>query len=415
MDRIREGLARPMRLRRRRTFKEIVLAIEITGAYASAIIHAVDDGPKAVDEHALAQIRLLCDSEACEGSRIRIMPDVHAGNVGPIGLTMTVGDKVMPALVGNDIGCGVTVGFAIAKGRIDFAKLDKAVREDAVGGKRGRLSPIPVEWEDEAAETIESLHCAPRIRKDRALQSLGTLGGGNHFIEIESAVDGESGKGVFPLLVHSGSRNLGQQVFEWYMRAGQRQLKERGLDVPYEMTWLEGTLRNEYVEDVRTVCRFAELNRALMLRAICKGAKLKPGKLADGTGGFSCVHNCIDDEGLLRKGAASAREGEPVIIPANMRDGAILGIGKGNPEWNCSAPHGSGRILKRSDAKALHTVSEFKREMDGVWTSCIGQGTLDEAPFAYRGIAAIRDAIGETVEVTGILKPIYNFKTGDDD
>ena len=404
-----------MRLRRRRTFKEIVLAIEITGAYASAIIHAVDDDPKAVDEHALAQIRMLCDSEACEGSRIRVMPDVHAGNVGPIGLAMTVGSKVMPALVGNDIGCGVTVEFATAKGRIDFAKLDKAVRKDVVAGKRGRLSPIPAEWEDEAAGIIESLHCAPRIRKDRALQSLGTLGGGNHFIEIESAVDGEGGKGVFPLLVHSGSRNLGQQVFEWYMRAGQRQLRERGLDVPYEMTWLEGTLRDEYVEDVRAVCRFAELNRALMLRAICKGAKLKPGKLADGTGGFSCAHNCIDDEGLLRKGAASAREGEPVVIPANMRDGAILGIGKGNPEWNRSAPHGSGRILKRTDAKALHTVSEFKREMDGVWTSCIGQGTLDEAPFAYRGIAAIRDAIGETVEVTGILKPIYNFKTGDDD
>lgn len=382
--------------------------LEIEGKYASAKIITVDDSEDAIDAHALAQVRMLCDTEACEGSKIRVMPDVHAGKVGPIGLTMTLGDRVMPSLIGNDIGCGVTQ-IEFGKGLpLDFAKLDKEVRKRIPAGSSIHLG-ISERAHDDGEDLLESLHCVEHVQVERVLRSLCTLGGGNHFIEMGRSDD----TGTIALTVHSGSRNLGQQVFDWYMKAGQRELKECGIDVPYEMTWLEGDLRQQYLEDVKTVCAYARLNRELMIREIVKGMKWKKHLVAKGGEPLDCPHNFVGEDGILRKGAISAREGERLLVPINMRDGIIVATGRGNPDWNCSAPHGSGRLFKRSEVANHHTVSEFKREMKGIWSSCIAASTLDESPFAYRDLSQIEVVIGQTATIdvdTPVFKPIYSFK-----
>lgn len=382
--------------------------IEIEGKFASAKIFTVDDSEDAIDAHALAQVRMLCDTEACEGSKIRVMPDVHAGKVGPIGLTMTLGDRVMPSLIGNDIGCGVTQ-VEFGKGLpLDFAKLDKEVHKRIPAGSSIH-SGISERAHDDGEDLLESLHCVEHVQVERALRSLCTLGGGNHFIEMGRSDD----TGTIALTVHSGSRNLGQQVFDWYMKAGQRELKARGIDVPYEMTWLDDDLGEQYLEDVKTVCAYAKLNRELMIREIVKGMKWKKRLVAKGGELLDCPHNFVGEDGILRKGAISAREGERLLVPINMRDGIIMATGKGNLDWNCSAPHGSGRLFKRGEVANYHTVSEFKREMKGVWSSCIAASTLDESPFAYRGLSQIEAVIGQTVTIdvdTPIFKPIYSFK-----
>lgn len=379
--------------------------IQIEGAHAAATVYTVSDDVHAVDDYARAQIKMICDTEACSGSRIRIMPDVHAGKVGPIGLTMTVGDSVLPALVGNDIGCGVSAVEVKAKKGIDFAKLDKVVRE-SVRPQSGNLRREGADAEQiDAKDLLSGLRCRDHVQVKRALSAVGTLGGGNHFIELDRGSDGR----IF-LVVHSGSRILGTQVYEWYMQAGGQKLKEAGIEVPREMVWLEGELLDAYLVDMRLVCRFAELNRRAMLRRIMKGMKWKAVPQANGSTTISCAHNYIGSDGILRKGAISACLGETVLIPANMRDGIILGVGRGNEAWNHSAPHGSGRILKRSDVADLHTLSEFKREMHGVWSSTMSAETLDEAPFAYRELEQIRNAIGETVDIIDTLKPMYNYR-----
>ena len=382
--------------------------LEIEGEYASARIFTVDDSEDAIDAHALAQVRMLCDTEACEGSKIRMMPDVHAGKVGPIGLTMSLDDKVMPTLIGNDIGCGVTQA-RFGKGLpLDFVKLDKEVRKRIPSGSSIH-SGVSERAQDEGKDLLKALHCVEHVQVERALRSLCTLGGGNHFIEMGRS----DGTGTIALTVHSGSRNLGQQVFDWYMKAGQRELKACGIDVPYEMTWLEGDLREQYLEDVKTVCAYARLNRELMIREIVKGMKWKKHLAARDGEPLDCPHNFVGEDGILRKGAISAREGERLLVPINMRDGIIMATGKGNADWNCSAPHGSGRLFKRSEVANHHTVSEFKREMKGIWSSCIAASTLDESPFAYRDLAQIEAVIGQTATIdvgTPIFKPIYSFK-----
>lgn len=368
--------------------------IEITGKYATAVIHAAD-GKGAPDQHAIAQVQMLCDTEACSGARIRVMPDVHAGRVGPVGLTMPVGERVMPALIGGDIGCGVTAVRVVAKGRPDLAKLDKAVREACEGAARAGAAL------DDARLIVGSLRCSAHVQAARAEAAVGTLGGGNHFVELD-----RGGDGSLYLVVHSGSRILGQQVFDHYMREGRRELGDASADVPYETTWLEGKLARDYSADVRATCLYSQLNRETIVSAVCRKMKWSRAEA------ICSQHNFIDKSGMLRKGAVRAREGDPVIIPVNMRDGAILGVGRGNPDWNESAPHGAGRTIRRSDVASSHTVSEFRKEMDGVWTSCIGAGTLDEAPFAYRSIGQIEGAIGDAVRVTDVLRPVYVFKNG---
>ena len=236
--------------------------------------------------------------------------------------------------------------------------------------------------------------------------SLGTLGGGNHFIELDTAKNGE----VF-LIVHTGSRHLGKEVAEYYMKAGQDELKDNGInDIPFEMTYLSGNLMEDYLHDLKIVEEYAILNRKIIASEIIKKMKWKAIEE------ISCSHNYVDFSGnqpILRKGAISAKLDEKVIIPINMKEGVLLGRGLGNEEWNNSAPHGSGRVLSRGEVNSSHTVSEFKKEMKGIYTSCISKDTLDEAPFAYRGIDYIKEVIKDTVEVENVLTPIYNYKGGD--
>ena len=363
----------------------------VKGIYAEAKIFAED-----VEPYAEAQVKMICDNEVARGSKICLMPDIHPGKVGPIGLAMTVTDKVIPQLLGVDIGCGMTC-VKLNKGGAEFQKLDRVIRENVPAGFAIRREPHHLAEEF----AYEGLHCIRHISRERALRSLGTLGGGNHFIELDRGEDG----GLY-LVVHTGSRHLGEEVAEYYTKLAGSRLKEQGRNVPYYMSYLEGEDREAYMEDVQLIQGYAEWNRHIIVREILKGMKWKAVEQ------FSVTHNYMDGTGMLHKGSISAGSGERVIIPVNMKEGVILGTGKGNPEWNSSAPHGSGRRLKREEVKNRYTVSEFKKEMKGVYSSCVGADTLDEAPFAYRSLAEIEEQIADTVVVTDILKPVYNFKAG---
>ena len=363
----------------------------VKGIYAEAKIFTDD-----VEEYAQAQVKMICDHQAAEGSRIRLMPDIHPGKVGPIGLSMTATDKVIPQLLGVDIGCGMTC-VKLNKDNVEFQKLDRVIRENVPSGFAIRKEPHHM-----AAEfPYEKLHCARHVNRPKAERSLGTLGGGNHFLELDRGEDGS-----LYLVVHTGSRHLGEEVAEHYTKLAHTSLKAQRLEVPYYMSYLEGDEKEAYMEDVQTVEDYAELNRQIIVREILKGMKWKAVEQ------FSVAHNYLDASGVLRKGAIAAEKGFQVIIPANMRDGMLLGIGLGNEDWNCSAPHGSGRRLKREDVKSWYTVSDFKREMKGIFSSCVGTDTLDEAPFAYRSLAEIAERIRDTVQITEILKPVYNYKAG---
>ena len=363
----------------------------VKGIYAEAKIFTDD-----VEDYAQAQVKMICDNEIADGSTICMMPDIHPGKIGPIGLSMTVTDKVIPQLLGVDIGCGITC-VKLNKNNVEFQKLDRVIRENVPSGFNTRKDPLYMADEF----SYERLHCIRHIDRQKACRSLGTLGGGNHFIELDQSEDGS-----LYLIVHTGSRHLGEEVAGYYTQIANTCLKEQGKEVPYYMSYLEGENKTAYLEDVQAIQHYAEWNRQAIVREILKGMKWKALEQ------FSVMHNYVDDFGILRKGAISARKGEPVVIPANMRDGVILGVGRGNADWNCSAPHGSGRKLKREDVKNQYTVSEFKKEMKGIYSSCVGAGTLDEAPFAYRSITEIAGLVIDTVEITGMMKPVYNFKAG---
>lgn len=375
--------------------------ITIYGKYTNAIVYTVENEQYAIDEYARKQLQMICDHKSAEGTTIRVMPDVHPGKVGTIGLTMTVGDSIMPSLVGVDIGCGMTIAKLKTKG-LQFQQLDTVIRENVPVGPRIR------EKEHKYADKIDlsELRCYKSINARKAIRSIGTLGGGNHFIEIDKDEEGN----VY-LVIHSGSRHLGMEVADYYLRTGQKemQMKKQGY-APYEMTCLTGELKEDYLHDLKIMQDFARLNREAMIESIVKGMKWK---VEDS---FTCIHNYIDFSDtsmpILRKGAISAREGERVIIPMNMRDGVILGMGLGNADWNYSAPHGSGRIYKRTEVAEHYTVSEFKKSMEGIYSVCINKDTLDESPFAYRALDDIADVIGETVKIDKVIKPVYNYKAG---
>ena len=376
--------------------------IKIQGTYSEAIVYASDNDATALDEYAEAQLKLLADNEASRGSKIRVMPDVHPGKVCTIGLTMTLGDRILPEVVGIDIGCGLTVA-KLKKFRPEYPRLDKVLAENVPAGSgiRTKVHHLAEEFD------FGRLDATKLINRERAMRSLGTLGGGNHMIELDIDDD----KNTY-ITIHSGSRHLGKELTEYYLSEGQKYLKAKGEQVPYELTWLEGSLMEAYLHDLTVVQEYAALNRQIMIDEICKGMKWKvEDKL-------SCHHNYVDfrgEEPILRKGAISARQDEPVIIPINMKEGVMLGKGKGNDYWNYSAPHGAGRIMKRVDVANNYTVSDFKREMKGIYSPSISRDTLDEAPFAYRGMDEIRETINDTVEITDILRPVYNFKAGRDD
>ena len=379
----------------------------IKGAYTSAQIFTTKNQETAIDQYAYAQLQMICDQESSKDCRIRVMPDVHPGKVGTIGLTMTINNKIIPNLIGIDIGCGMTLAQIKTK-KIEYQKLDTVIRENVPAGFSIRTKPH--RFADDF--DFDNLKCARHIRKDKAVLSLGSLGSGNHFIEADKDKDGN----LF-LVIHSGSRHLGKEVTEYYLKEGQKYLNDRGFSVPYEITWLEGQLMEDYLHDLQIVQEFATLNREIILDELVRGMKWK--LLVS----YECIHNYVDVSNetiqtfgspMLRKGAISAKRDEKVIIPINMRDGIILGTGLGNTDWNCSAPHGSGRIMKREDIKNHYTVSSFKSEMKGIYSSCIGKETLDEAPFAYRALNDIAEVIRDTVTITNIIKPVYNFKAGNE-
>lgn len=377
----------------------------IRGAFSEAHVFTTNNSDTALDQYAKAQLQMICDNESSKDCRIRVMPDVHPGKVGPIGLTMTIGDRIMPNLIGIDIGCGMTLGKIKGK-KIEGQKLDTVIRDCVPSGFNIRKKPHRFAEDFDFSDLL----CSSHIRTDRAMLSLGTLGGGNHFIEVDKDDDND-----LYIVIHTGSRHLGKEITEYYLNEGQKALKDKGIAVPYELTWLDGELKDSYLHDMQIVQNFASLNRQIILDELVKGMKCKVLE------SYECIHNYVDasaetlalfNSPIMRKGAISAKKEEKVIIPVNMRDGIILGTGLGNKDWNCSAPHGSGRIMKREDVKNSFTVSSFKSEMKGIYSSCIGKDTLDEAPFAYRPVTDITDVISATVKIDKIIKPVYNYKAG---
>ena len=398
---------------------------EIKGKVTTAICYAT-----VVEDLAVEQIRRMCDYEITEGSKVRIMPDVHTGKGCTIGTTMTIAGKAVPNVVGVDIGCGMYT-VELGKVDIDFAKVDEAAHFIPSGQNV---------WADiREPFDLQALRCYKELKYTGRLErSLGTLGGGNHFIEIDVAADETK-----YLVIHSGSRNLGKQVAQFYQKLAvelnrgkeeflakrdeiirtykeqgrqseiQEALKElafesRELTVPEDLCFLYGTYLEDYLHDVEICQAFARRSRELMAEIILEMTGMA------GTNGFHTIHNYIDiSEMILRKGAIAAHEGEKVLIPINMRDGSVLAIGKGNPEWNYSAPHGAGRIMSRSQAKATLDMDEYARTMEGIYTTSVSAQTLDEAPMAYKSLDDIIGVIRESVDVIDIMRPIYNFKAAE--
>ena len=401
--------------------------LEVTGKHNQAKIFT-----DVVDQASIAQVIELCNQEFAAGSRIRLMPDIHARAGCTIGTTMTITDKVVPNLVGVDIGCGMET-IRVRETHMELQKLDKLIYEKIPSGFDIRAKAH--RYLDQI--DLEELCCARHVDLLRAEKSIGTLGGGNHFIEVDRDDEGQ-----LYVVVHSGSRHLGVEVAKYYQEEGykalnrtddgslqelvaelkaagrqkeiQKELKRlknlKRTAVPRQLAYVEGTLFAQYIHDMKLVQQFAELNRQAMIDEIVKGMKLHVEEQ------FTTIHNYIDtDAMILRKGAVSARAGERLLIPINMRDGSLLCVGKGNEDWNCSAPHGAGRLMSRAEAKQSFTVSEFKKQMADVYTTSVSKATLDECPMAYKGMEDILDNIGPTAEVVKIIKPIYNFKAGDED
>ncbi|MGN0735333.1 MAG: RtcB family protein [Anaerovoracaceae bacterium] len=366
---------------------------KIKGKYVAADVFS-----DTAEEYAIAQIKAISDNEAAKDSKICIMPDVHPGKVGPIGLTMTLENRVLPCLLGADIGCGISY-IKIKETKVEYQKLDTVIRDNIPVGSKSRREPHRFSRDFD----FDDLICRKHVDKNRSTLGLGTLGSGNHFIELDKDYEGN-----IYAFVHSGSRYLGAAVSEYYLKEGQKQLRGKGISVPYELTYLEGKLMDDYLHDVREVMGFAMLNREIILYELEKRMKWKVESFGES------IHNYVDENRILRKGAASAYEDDEVFIPINMRDGIIIGRGKGNPDWNFSAPHGAGRILNRDEVRKKHTVSEFKETMKGIYSPTVGKETLDEAPFAYRGIDEIVSSISPSVKVEKILKPLYNYKAAEE-
>ena len=367
--------------------------IEIHGLYNSAKIYT-----DSLETSAESQIRAMCDQPFSIGSHIRIMPDVHAGKGCTIGTTMTITDMVVPNIVGVDIGCGMEV-IKLKNKRIDLPALDSFIKKNIPCGRNVRECP----HRSHGRIDLRELKCCDRIDLRRAKESLGTLGGGNHFIEID-----KEGDDLY-LVIHSGSRNPGKKVAEYYQNTAYKSLGGRGQkEIPYELAWLSDEDLDDYLHDMDLMQRFADLNRRIMKEVILDGMKLKE------EGSFTTIHNYIDIETMiLRKGAVSAKKDEQLLIPMNMRDGSLICTGLGNEEWNFSAPHGAGRVMSRGEAKNSVTLSEFRKEMEGIYTTTVSKETLDEAPMVYKPMEQIVNAITDTVKIDKTIKPVYNFKAGE--
>jgi RNA-splicing ligase RtcB len=383
-----------------------------------------------LEDKAAEQIKAVCDRDEFADCKIRIMPDVHAGKGCTIGTTMTVTDKIVPGMVGVDIGCGMETVRLDAKS-LDCERLDEVIHKYIPSGFEVRK--IPHKYADEI--DLSELRCVKRVNIDRAYKSVGTLGGGNHFIEVDRSENGE-----IYIVVHSGSRRLGLEVAEYYQTEGYNALRggarrqieeliarlkaegrqneiqpvinglkaETAIPVPKDLAYVEGGLFDDYIHDMKIMRRFAALNRKAMIDDILAGTRLSAAEA------FTTVHNYVDTEAMiLRKGAVSAKAGEKLLIPINMRDGGLICVGKGDPDWNYSAPHGAGRLMSRGRAFRELTMERYQAEMSGVYSSCVSPETLDESPMAYKPIDEIVAQIEPTVEIVARIKPLYNFKAAE--
>lgn len=406
--------------------------IELKGKYNTCKIFTDN-----IDSSAIGQLTALLNQESIKESNIRVMSDCHAGAGCVIGTTMTITDKVIPNFVGADIGCGMLV-VKLKEKRLDLPKLDSIIYKEIATGRRTNhkfLSNV----------AIEDLYAYRNkaINTSLAERSLGTLGGGNHFIEVDKGDDGS-----LYLIIHTGSRNLGKRVAEFFQESAWDKIKEKdklkekerqqivndkiaqlkkevkqseiesaiksiepvAKTVPHELAYCEGDLFDMYIHDMKITQKYAHWNREAIADTIIHAMHLN---VVDA---FHTVHNYIDtDNMILRKGSVSAQKGETLLIPINMRDGSLLCVGKGNPDWNFSAPHGAGRIKSRSKAKETITLSEFKKSMEGIFTTSVNRSTIDESPMAYKSIDEIVDNIDPTVDIIEILTPIYNFKSGSEE
>ncbi len=404
---------------------------EVKGKYNTAKVFT-----DVVDEKSLQQIKGLCDQEFTSGAKIRLMPDVHAGAGCTIGTTMTIKDKICPNLVGVDIGCGMETLCIKADSEVsrkfNGADLDKIIRKNIPSGFNIRKFPHAF------VEQVEWDNIKGRYNKKRALLSLGTLGGGNHFIEADRDDEGD-----LYIVVHSGSRHAGLEIADYYQEQAWRQLngnaeedcrklierlkaegKEQEIqekleelkaqistDIPKDLAYVSGELFDDYINDMRIMQHFAMLNRKAMVQSISIGLRIKQEDIIEQ---FTTIHNYIDtDKMILRKGAVSAQKGEKLLIPINMRDGSLICVGKGNEDWNCSAPHGAGRVMSRNKARKELSLEEFKAEMSGIWSSTVNLETIDEAPMAYKTMDDIVANIDPTAEIVKVIKPIYNYKAAE--
>lgn len=432
---------------------------EIQGKYNKAKVFSTE-----VEIECISQIYDLCNQEWLKGCQIAIMPDCHSGKGCTIGTTIQLKDKVCPSLVGVDLGCGMLCIEIPNELHIDLPRIDKFITQNIASGFDVNEKLLMRPYEDE----INKLYCYPALQNIEHLKkSIGSLGSGNHFIEIN-----EDSKGSHYLVIHSGSRNLGKQIAEYYQdiafeHCNQQKvkykkerekiiqsLKEKGKQneiqktleefeknyisetkISKELSYLERKDAEHYLHDAKIAVRFASLNRKYIAKRILKFIVLDNGYQSEQLNvwldeyqqhkfefgfddenidvrslGFETIHNYIDEENILRKGAISAHKGEKVLIPINMRDGSIIGIGKGNEEYNCSGPHGAGRLMSRSQAKETVNFEEFKESMKDIYSSSVCESTLDESPMAYKPIESILENVSDSIQVEEIIKPIYNFK-----
>ena len=387
-----------------------------------------------IESEAISQIIQLLNQDFLEGAKVRIMPDCHSGAGCVIGFTADIGEKVIPNLVGVDIGCGMLT-VKLGQVDIDLAQLDDVINKNIPAGFNTHKEKV-VNFDD-----IQDLYCYKELKDiSRIEKSIGTLGGGNHFIELN--VDSKGNK---YLVIHSGSRNLGHQVATHYQKIAielqrgkedyyvkkdeiiktykaqgkKKEIQEALIELkkeydrlqpkyPKELCFLTGKYRKEYLHDMKICQKYANLNRETMVNIVLKKIF---NKSLDKFEHFHTIHNYINfEDNIIRKGAISAYEGEKVLIPINMRDGSILAVGKGNSDWNYSAPHGAGRLMSRSKAKESISLDEFKKSMEGIYTTSVSESTIDESPMAYKPLESILNNIGDTVEVLEVIRPMYNFK-----